>query len=168
MNLLFVNTNQTRMPDPVPPIGLSYLASAMRRAQHECEIFDMTFQVEFEKGLKKSIWETKADVIGLSLRNVDNTAYPKSVSYFEHFKQVVRICRDTAPETPIVVGGPAFSLFPEEFIEKLGVDYGIAGEGEIALLELLEKLANGKQPERIIYHAQGGQVNLDDLTPAWD
>ena len=94
MNLLFVNTNQTRMPDPVPPIGLSYLASAMRRAQHECEIFDMTFQVEFEKGLKKSIWETKADVIGLSLRNVDNTAYPKSVSYFEHFKQVVRICRD--------------------------------------------------------------------------
>ena len=168
MNLLFVNTNQTRLPDPVPPIGLSYLASAMRRAQHKCEIFDLTFQPEFEDALKKRILETKVDVIGLSLRNVDNTAYPKSVSYFEHFKQIVRICRETAPETPIVVGGPAFSLFPEEFIEKLGVDYGIAGEGEIALLELLEKLANGEQPEQIIYHAQSGQVNLDHLTPAWD
>ena len=49
MNLLFVNTNQTRMPDPVPPIGLSYLTGAMRRAQHDCDIFDLTFQSQFEE-----------------------------------------------------------------------------------------------------------------------
>ena len=169
MNLLFVNTNQTRMPDPVPPIGLSYLAGAMRRAQHDCDIFDLTFQSQFEEKLKASIRGRKPEVIGLSLRNVDNTAYPKTVSYFEHFQKIVRICREVAPETPIVVGGPAFSLFPEEFMESLDVDYGIAGEGEIALLELLEKLESGDFPtEKIIFHAQGGQVNLDELTPAWD
>ncbi len=55
MNLLFVNTYQTRMPHPVPPIDLGYLASAMRRAQHKCEIFDLTFQAEFEDALKKRL-----------------------------------------------------------------------------------------------------------------
>jgi hypothetical protein len=108
MNLLFVNTNQTRMPDPVPPIGLSYMVGAMRRAQHDCEIFDLTFQSQFEEKLKTSIRGRNPEVIGLSLRNVDNTAYPKTVSYFEHFQKIVSICREVAPETPIVVGGPAF------------------------------------------------------------
>ena len=132
--------------------------------QHDCDIFDLTFQLKFEEKLKARILERRPEVIGLSLRNVDNTAYPKSVSYFEHFQKVVKKCREVAPETLIVVGGPAFSLFPEEFMESLDVDYGIAGEGEIALLELLEKLESGDFPtEKIIFHAQGGQVNLDEF-----
>ena len=97
MNLLFVNTNQTRMPDTVTPIGLSYLAGALRRAQHDCDIFDLTFQSQFEEKLKARIRGRKPEVIGLSLRNVDNTAYPKTVSYIEHFQKIVRICREVAP-----------------------------------------------------------------------
>jgi phage portal protein BeeE len=51
------------MPDPVPPIGLSYLASAMRRAQHDCDIFDLTFQLKFEEKLKARILERRPEVI---------------------------------------------------------------------------------------------------------
>ena len=117
MKLLLVNTNQTRMPDPVPPIGLSYLASAVRDADHVCTVFDLTFRPEYEEDLKAHLRDTRPELIGLSLRNVDNTAYPKSVSFTEGFQEVVRICRQVTPQTPIVLGGPAFSLFPEQLLE---------------------------------------------------
>jgi len=169
MNLLLVNTNQARMPDPVPPIGLSYLASAVREAGHDCEVFDLTFRTEYAADLKAQFLAQQPQLIGLSLRNVDNTAYPKSVVFIEGFQEVVRICREVAPQTPIVLGGPAFSLFPEQLLETLGADYGIPGEGEIALVELLDAMAADQTPESRILHPQNGRsVNLNALAPSWD
>jgi hypothetical protein len=57
MNLLLVNTNQARMPDPVPPIGLSDLASAVREAGHDCDVFDLTFRTEYEADLKPQLFD---------------------------------------------------------------------------------------------------------------
>jgi radical SAM superfamily enzyme YgiQ (UPF0313 family) len=169
MKLLLVNTNQARMPDPVPPIGLSYLASAVREAGHACTVFDLTFRPAYEDELKAYLRDTRPELIGLSLRNVDNTAYPKTVSFIEGFQEVVRICREASPQTPIVLGGPAFSLFPEQLLEKLGADYGVPGEGEIAFLDLLQALQDGHPPTEKIFHPQGGrQVNLNGLVPSWD
>ena len=169
MKLLLVNTNQARMPDPVPPIGLSYLASAVREAGHACTVFDLTFRPAYEDELKAYLRDTRPELIGLSLRNVDNTAYPKTVSFIEGFQEVVRICREASPQTPIVLGGPAFSLFPEQLLEKLGADYGVPGEGEIAFLDLLQALQDGHPPTEKILHPKGGrQVNLNGLVPSWD
>ena len=169
MNLLLVNTNQARMPDPVPPIGLSYLASAVREAGHDCDLFDLTFLAEYEADLKSQILDQQPQLIGLSLRNVDNTAYPKSVSFIEGFQEVIRICREVDPKIPIVLGGPALSLFPEQLMEKLEADYCILGEGEIALVELLDALNEGNPPNAKMLHPLNGKsVNMNTMAPAWD
>ena len=44
------------MPDPVPPIGLSDLASAVREAGHDCDVFDLTFRTEYEADLKAQLF----------------------------------------------------------------------------------------------------------------
>ena len=100
MKLLLVNTNQTRMPDPVPPIGLSYLASAVREAGHACTVFDLTFRPAYEDELKAYLRDTRPELIGLSLRNVDNTAYPKTVSFIEDLLVWRRLQVLQAPRSP--------------------------------------------------------------------
>jgi radical SAM superfamily enzyme YgiQ (UPF0313 family) len=43
----------------------------------------------------------------------------------------------------VIVGGVGYSAMPESLLERLGADYGVIGEGEIALPALLDRLARG-------------------------
>ncbi len=178
MDILFINANQERMPDPVPPIGVSYIAAAARLDGHHCQLFDLNFHKSFEDELKKSLREKAPQLIGLSIRNVDNVAFPKVISYLKHYQAIVACCREVCPEIPIVVGGSAFSLFPDEFFKKLDVDYGIVGEGEDLFRQLANSLEKeGRPPPNLnpgpwglaeIFYSLGSPVDFDSLTPARD
>lgn len=94
--------------------------------------------------------------------------------------QIARQIKTYSPATVTIVGGPHVTGLPEHSLFD-GFDYGIAGEGEQALLELLTALENDKPVENIqnlIYRGENGiTVNrqrafiadLDSLPrPAWD
>ncbi len=148
MKVLFINTNQERLPDPIPPIGVTYVAAVAKQDGHECKLFDFNFHnKDFAAALKEFIKEFSPQVIGLSIRNVDNVAYPKVVTYVDGYQEIVKVCREEAPEVPIIVGGSAFSLFPEEFMLKLNADYGVVGEGEEIFREILRSLEKGEVPK---------------------
>lgn len=178
MNIFFINANQERLPDPVPPIGIAYIAAAIRKHGHSCTLFDLNFHADFSSSLGESLRKNLPDCIGLSIRNVDNVAYPKVVTYLEHYKKIMAICRKTLPNTPIIVGGSAFSLFPQEFMSELNSDYGIVGEGELLFTELINSLGkNGKPSLNIncgptndnrIYYPTGFSLDFDTLEPARD
>ncbi len=168
MKVLLVNTNQLKSPDPVPPIGLLYIASALRTDQHECNIFDLNFIPDFEIPLREKIQNFKPDVIGLSLRNIDNTAFPHFQFFLPHYQKITHICRSASPITTLVVGGAGFSLFPNELLYLLDVDYGIVGEGENEFRLLLKALQNNTPlKEKLLLH-RAEEVNMDTLFPAWD
>jgi len=59
----------------------------------------------------------------------------------EKVKEVVKVCRNLS-ETPIVLGGAGYSLFPENALVYLDADFGIEGEGETAFPALLKCLEN--------------------------
>ncbi|MBT4837102.1 MAG: radical SAM protein [Methylococcales bacterium] len=168
MKILLVNTNQLRSPDPVPPIGIIYVAGALRKAGHECLIFDLNFLADFMDLLQEEIRSFNPDVIGLSLRNIDNTAFPHSQFFVDHASKIVDLCRSTKADSTIVMGGSGFSLFPELLIERLDIDYGIAGEGENEMQWLLQQIEAGKPPETKLIKANSAEVNMDEMIPAWD
>jgi radical SAM superfamily enzyme YgiQ (UPF0313 family) len=56
-------------------------------------------------------------------------------------------------DCPIVLGGAGYSLFPEALLDFLGADYGVAGEGEAAFLELVEALESDCPPSRRVIRA---------------
>ncbi|MCP4653988.1 MAG: radical SAM protein [bacterium] len=145
MKLLFISANEEWLPDPVPPIGVAYVAAAAREDGHVCTLFDCNFQ-SAEDALADELVAFQPDVIGLSIRNVDNAAFPVAVSYLEHYQRIARVCHDTCPEIPLVLGGSAFSLFPEQFLDRLDGDYGIVGEGENLLRALLRSLQEKGEP----------------------
>ncbi len=138
--VLVVATNRERMPDPIPPIGAAYVAAAARAAGHAVALFDACFAADWAHDLEAALAAHAPDVIACSLRNVDNVAYPHVTSYVDQYKAIVERCRARAPGAFLVLGGSAFSLFPEELMAALGADLGIVGEGEAAFVRLLAEL----------------------------
>ena len=49
-----------------------------------------------------------------------------------------------ASDAPLIIGGAGFSIYPEAFMRELGADYGIHGEGEGPLAELIGALERGR------------------------
>ncbi len=128
MRILLISANREPFPEPVFPLGAVYVGNALMRAGAQVRIFDMRHHL-FLAPLKKEITHFRPDYIAFSLRNIDNVAYPASrfylPSYVSLVKKVKAICK-----APVILGGSAFSLFPEEIAGQLGADRGVVGEGE--------------------------------------
>ncbi len=70
MKVLLISANTTHAPHPVYPLGLDYLIGALT-PRHEVRILDMNVAGGLEQ-LEAAIRDGDPDVIGLSIRNIDN------------------------------------------------------------------------------------------------
>ncbi|GMR00718.1 MAG: B12-binding domain-containing radical SAM protein [Gammaproteobacteria bacterium] len=148
MRVLLVSANREHLPDPIFPLGLSYIAAAASRAGHEIDVADLCFGSHPLEELRAQVAHFQPDVIGLSLRNVDNAAYPLTVDYLGLHREVIDILH-TASSAPVVLGGSGFSIMPQAYMFELDGDWGIAGEGERAFVDLLQALEQGLDPSAI-------------------
>lgn len=135
-SVLLVSANQEKNPYPVAPLGLLYIAHALKHNGFKVSILDLCFSKDPRADIKNTITKQKPDFVGVSIRNVDNLTFPQSVSYLPAVKDTITtIKRHT--RAPLVLGGSAFSLFPEKMLEFLDCNWGIVGEGEEAMAALL-------------------------------
>ncbi|MDD5223239.1 MAG: cobalamin-dependent protein [bacterium] len=142
MKVLLVSTNKYKNPYPVYPIGLDYVAGAIADS-HEVRILDLCPSGN-NREVTNAIREFRPDLVGMSLRNIDNVDGTYPLEFTTDFQGVARQIREATP-APIVLGGSAFNIFPEELMRITGADYGIIGEGEKLKL-LLEALGRGGDP----------------------
>ncbi len=142
MKILLISVNRERMPFPVFPLGLAYLARPLREEGHQIEVVDLCFSQEVSVDLNNTLHRFQPDLIGISLRNLDNLTYPTSVSYLEEVEEVIKICRQST-SSPLVIGGSGYSLAPKELFRHLDIDFGIVGEGEEVFLQLVRGLERG-------------------------
>ena len=145
MRVLLVSANREQIPDPIFPLGLAYIAAALRNAGHRLEVADLCFGRRPLHALRKQAAAFRPDVIGLSLRNIDNAAYPLTVDYLSLHREVVDTLRE-ASRAPVVLGGSGFSILPSAYMRALGGDWGIVGEGERSFVDLLAALELGVDP----------------------
>jgi radical SAM superfamily enzyme YgiQ (UPF0313 family) len=144
MKILLISVNRERMPFPVFPLGLAYIASALKEKGHQIEVVDLCFSQEVSVDLNHTLHRFQPNLIGISLRNLDNLTYPTSVSYLKEVEEVVGICRQST-SSPLVIGGSGYSLAPQELLQFLNVDFGIVGEGEEIFLQLVKSLERGDE-----------------------
>ena len=136
MRVLLVSANREHLPDPIFPLGLAYIAAAVKNAGHLIDVADLCFGSHPLDDLRKQVSRFKPDVIGLSLRNVDNAAYPRTVDYLALHREVVDVLHQVS-DVPVVLGGSGFSILPQAYMQELNGDWGIVGEGERSFIELL-------------------------------
>jgi radical SAM superfamily enzyme YgiQ (UPF0313 family) len=127
MKVLLLSPNILTVPSPVYPIGLDYVAGILSD-HHAVKIVDLNEKLGMEK-LVGVIRDFAPDLIGLSLRNVDNLEALKQESYVDGYKRLIATIRRMTSAL-IVLGGSGFTIFPAELMEALDADYGIVGDGE--------------------------------------
>ncbi|WP_243303037.1 B12-binding domain-containing radical SAM protein [Geothrix oryzisoli] len=175
MRILLIAANTERISMVALPYGLGLVAAALRQAGHTVAFLDLLDAGELGAAIHQAIRESAPEVIGLSIRNIDDQNRQEPHFLLEKAREVVTACR-AASQAPIVLGGPGYSIFPRETLAYLAADYGIRGDGEAAFPALLERLRAGRDPRDV----PGVQVAGDrgattcaavtdlDRFPLWD
>jgi radical SAM superfamily enzyme YgiQ (UPF0313 family) len=145
MKVLLISANLTQTPHPVYPLGLDYVAGALT-PRHDVRILDVNAEGASEQ-LEAMLRDDRPDVVGLSLRNIDNVDTLATKSYLAGYERLVQFVRERA-EVPIVLGGSGFSIFPGGLMSLLDADFGIVGAGESMAL-LVDALEKGGDPSAL-------------------
>jgi lipid biosynthesis B12-binding/radical SAM protein len=147
LKVLLVSSNTALHPYPAYPLGMAMVAAALERAGHEVRQFDMLQQGESLERFRETVRDWDPGLIGVSIRNVDNTNLLKEQRFIGTAQELVSAAREVS-KAPIVLGGSGFSLLPEEILAATGADYGIVGEGEQAIVNLAARLAQRDAPAK--------------------
>ncbi len=174
MSVLLIAANTERMNMVPLPYGLGLVAAALRQAGHEAVLLDLMDSPDPAASVRQAIRAALPELIGISIRNIDDQNEQEPRFLLEKVRPVVAACRESCP-APIVLGGPGYSIFPRAALAYLGADYGIRGDGEGAFPALLECLRQGRDPRGIPgVQAAGAEEDAApaavqdlDLFPAW-
>lgn len=147
MKVLLVATNQTdrymdRMVVRPVPIGLAYLAASVDEERHDLKVLDLMFSEDAVGDVESAVVEFQPELIGLSIRNLDNQSTLNSVWNLPPVRDIVRKIKSVSSAVT-VCGGPAFSIFPSECLDIVEADLGIAGDAAEAFSTLIDRVAEG-------------------------
>jgi len=163
--ILLVSSNITTDPYPVYPLGMAVIAAALAGAGHTVEQFDFLASGESEELLAELVIDFAPDYVCVSIRNLDNCDSLSVTSYPELTRRLIEVIRERTT-APVIVGGPAFSIMPEELMAYTGADFGIVGEGERLVCELIHDLSHGKTSPNLL-RADGLLHGVEMISPLY-
>ncbi len=111
-------------------------------------VLDLCFKRRIRQELKRAIIGFSPQIIGVSLRNLDNANMLRPVVYLPSALEIVQVIRELTA-APLVLGGSGASLDPQGVLEFLHGDYIIVSDGEKSFVELLKALSRDESPADI-------------------
>ena len=188
MKFLMVYPNQQEVG--CKPVSISMFSAIIKKAGHEFRLFDTTVWKIYSEGISKDIGEdrfeykkvsnperipdrpmlTLLSVKTLLQKEVENykpdfIGFMSLIHFFPLAKELGTFVK-TFSSVPIIVGGIHATTCPDEVIKESFVDMVCIGEGEGALLDLL----NGQDPISIqnLWVKRNGQIHKNALRPMID
>lgn len=153
-----------------PPIGLGYLASAVRKKNYSVDIVDMGAEGKSSADIINIIKNNNVKVIGIT----------SFVANFNNGLKLAKILKEACKDIIVIMGGIHVSFIPEEAL-KNGIDIVSMFEGEETFVEVIDAIINKEAISDIqgIAYVKNGEIiknslrepieNLDDISfPAWD
>ena len=148
MKVLVVATNREKAPQALLPLGACLVASAAERAGHEVRLVDLCFSRDPLREAAEAAARFGPDVIGLSVRNLDNCDYLSPHSYLPALGDLAAALGSVS-RAEIVLGGPAVSAAPFALARYLGCRWAVVGAGESTFPLFLRAFAGGADPAEI-------------------
>ncbi len=146
---LLVSANRVVSPYPVYPLGIAHLIGALQRHGHSADHIDILASGGYSTLLER-LEDTHYDIIGISIRNIDTVDSASPHELLSDIIEAIRHIREHS-KTPIVLGGPGFSIMPERLLAYCNADYGVVGEGEEAFPQLINMLMAEEHPEQKLF-----------------
>lgn len=142
MQVALVNTN--RIKPPISPIGLEYVAEALNLAGHHVQVLDLCWADDWSSDIVRFLDKTSFGLVGVTLRNTDDSAFTSRQSFLAEFAEMVNTVRNHV-DALIVIGGVGFSVMPEQVLSLCRADAGVWGDGENALVELANRIEGKRE-----------------------
>jgi radical SAM superfamily enzyme YgiQ (UPF0313 family) len=139
------------------PIGLCYVASALESRGHYVKVVDLMFEPDWGTRIAKALAEEQPEIVGVSIRNIDNADWYDSLYYLKRIKDEVVPAIRRNSKALIIIGGPAVNISPLAMVEEIGADCAVYGDGEAASCRLVESWqANDGPPDLpgIVWHSR--------------
>ena len=159
MKVLLISPNQLKGFRPSLPIGMKAIEAVLKKHGYNVKSIDLCFEVYPDKTLKSIIYSFEPDVVGFSIRNIDNQNFLDPCFLLSPIKRYIALCNKWKPNIITIVGGAAFTLMPDEMIQYLNANFGIVGPGEESIIPLLENISKGINIPNNIIKCECGKKN---------
>jgi anaerobic magnesium-protoporphyrin IX monomethyl ester cyclase len=138
------------------PLGILAVATPLKRAGFDVVLIDSTITPDF----KKRVLVEVQDALCLGISLVTGPMIRETVA-------IAREIKAWDPEFPIILGGWHPSLLPKQTLDAPYIDYIVRGQGEYALLELVQHIQVGAAPDFIagIGFKRDGRMSMTPERP---
>lgn len=129
------------------PIGLGYIATAIKRAGFGLEILDLDVLRLSDEEIEEYLKKTDFDVVAFGCIVTGYKFVKKLAGLIKKYKDV-----------PIIVGNSVASSIPNILLEKTKVDIGVFCEGDVTIVEVLRAIEQKrplKEVKGIFFRKQG-------------
>lgn len=131
------------------PLSYAYLAGYLRENGEDVR---MLFRRTDHSDLVKQIVKLNPVLVGFG------NLYPE----LKEIGTIIKLLDKAGRRFPVVIGGQMVTPIPEFSVKVTGADYGVVGEGEIVLYQLVKALREGGNPSNVkgLVIRQGNDVFL--------
>ena len=161
--IALVSANNYQNPYIIYPIGISYIATYLNEKMPNWQLSFFDFNLGDYEDLAAFCRNGNFDYIGVSLRSVDDTNFYEQYSFVNHYRRVMQVIRQNS-RAVVIMGGSGFSIYPDVIFKELAPDYGVQGEGEESICQLVSALEEKKNPtgiDGLVYARPDGTVAIN-------
>lgn len=138
----------------MPPLGIMYLSSSLKTQGHNPTLFDQCHFEHTNEHIVSKMEEEKVRVLGISF--LSNSCYDSA-------RELAVLAKRMNSEITVIVGGPFATINADKMIRDCPeIDIVVRGEGEEALPDLLDNLAQLKDILGITYRFDGAVMTNPD------
>ena len=167
MKVMLINSNRFKHPWPVIPFGLCCVASALENAEHSIQVLDLCFSTDPAGDIYPAIQDFQPDVLGISIRNIDNAIENKRIFMLTRIREeVIEPCLKVF-SGPIVIGGTAVGINGAQMLHFFDLKYAISGDGEAAMVEFVERLKKKLPLNGVRGLIRREEGNIIEENPPW-
>jgi len=134
------------------PLGILAVATPLLWAGYDVRIVDSTITPDFKKTTLREL----DDALCLAVSLVTGPMIRETV-------EIAREAKRLYPDKPVILGGWHPSLLPDQTLAAPYVDVVVRGQGEDAMLEVVERIAAGESLEGVpgVGYKQDGELRLN-------
>ena len=171
----------------MPPIGLAYIASAIRESGHEVVVIDGPGSAPRNYYNYKDLVRVRGLTQDQIIESIPSDAQVIGLgcmftSHWVYVRELIERIHSTFPDALLVMGGEHVTGFPEFSLEESPLDCVVLGEGEETIVELLhhfEKDLPLEQLSGVAFRNGKGEIKVNQrrqrmkdidaiAKPAWD
>ena len=149
----------TWSPNVYVPLGLTYVAAALEKVNHNVQILD--FNV---RKVKHAEFEEK-------IRNAEIVGITGMLTEYHEIVQLAHTVRTINNGAKIVLGGALATSLPERMLQASQADAVVIGEGEKTIVELVSAIERNEQLgaiRGIAYRENGNIIVTEPVIPIAD